>query len=181
MSSFGLTTHHSSFPSHLLLCRSDSVASITGMEHEPVKRVARLDRWEVAALPTQWTDEEKGCQLRLLLRERGIDPNRLYFLNYHPRHHCWLFTQRCPEPEALVATAGKADDAFYRQLAGELRRTARLASVSQGTWWVPYRLPDAPEIVSPSELAMELSAAGEARASVRFNREGGWQSGPSAN
>jgi hypothetical protein len=152
------------------------------MEHEPVTRVARLDRWEVAALPTQWTDEEKGQQLRLLLRERGIDPNRLYFLTYHPRHHCWLFTQRCPEPGAHGAmAAGKADDAFYRQLTTELRRTARVASATHGSWWTPYRLPEVPEILTPSELATELSAAGNIRPSLRFTPEGGWHTEPSDN
>jgi hypothetical protein len=150
------------------------------MEHDPVKRVARLDRWEVVALPTQWTDEDKGQQLRLLLRERGIDPNRLYLLTYHPRHHCWLFTQRCAEPGSVV-TAGKPDDVFYRQLAGELRRTARAATLSQGPWWAPYRLPDVPEAVTPAELAMELSATGEPNPAVRFTREGGWHTDPSAN
>jgi hypothetical protein len=152
------------------------------MEHEPVKRVARLDRWEVVALPTQWTDEEKGQQLRLLLRERGIDPNRLYFLTYHPRHHCWLFTQRCPESTAhSVKPAAKPDDIFYRQLTTELRRTARVASATQGTWWVPYRLPEVPEALTPSELATALSAAGDLHAAVRFTREGGWHTGPSEN
>jgi hypothetical protein len=151
-----------------------------GMEHEPLKRVARLDRWEVAALPTQWTDEEKGQQLRLLLRERGIDPNRLYILTYHPRHHCWLFMQRCPE-SPVAAAVGKPDDVFYRQLAAELRRTARVASLSQGPWRVPYRLPDAPETLTPTELATELSAAGKLHSAVRFTREGGWHNGPSDN
>jgi len=152
------------------------------MEHEPVKRVARIDRWEVAALPSQWTDQEKGLQLRLLLRERGIDPNRLFFLSYHPRHHCWLLTQRCPDPAvAESASTAKGDDVFYRELTAELRRAARLACAHLGSWWFPYRLPEQPEPVTAAALTKELSGTGGSHAPVRFTREGGWQAGPSAN
>jgi hypothetical protein len=150
------------------------------MENEPRQRLARIDRHEVAALPSEWTDLEKGRQLRYLLRERGIDPNRLYFLTYHPRHHCWLITQQAPETGgASVVTPGKSDDVFYRQLAVELRRTARLACASQGAWWLPYRVADQPEPITPSDLAHELSAAGDPPMEIRFNCEGGW--GPSLN
>jgi len=144
--------------------------------------VARIDRREVAALPTQWTDLEKGLQLRLLLRERGIDPQRLYVLTYHPRHQSWLFTQRPQEPGTVPsATAGTSDDVFYRQLAVELRRTARLACASQGLGWFPYRLPEQPEAVTPADLARELSACGDTDPPVRFTREGGWRAAPSVN
>jgi hypothetical protein len=150
------------------------------MAHDTAKRVARIDRRELAALPMQWTDLEKGYQLRLLLRERGIDPNRLYFLTYHPRHHCWLFTQQGPEPGAVPLRPDQGDAAFYHQLAGELRRTARLACAAPGAAWVRYQLPDRPQELTPADLAIELGGWGE-YVPVRFTWEGGLQSGPSSN
>jgi hypothetical protein len=151
------------------------------MPHDSGKRVARIDRREVAALPAQWTDREKGYQLRVLLRERGIDPNRLYLVSYHPRHRCWLFTQQGPEPADLPPSPGKSDDVFYRQLAAELRHTARLACAVHGGQRVRYQLPDAAQEVSPADLAKLLGAPDAGHSPVRFTREGGWQAGPSVN
>ena len=66
------------------------------MPHEQGRHVARLDKHELTGMPAQWTEPERGRHLRRLLRDRGIDPDRLYFLSYHPRHRCWLFHQRPP-------------------------------------------------------------------------------------
>jgi hypothetical protein len=106
----------------------------------------------------------------------------LYYVTYHPRHHCWLFTQPNPEPGSVPQTpAVETDDVFYRHLAAELRRTARQASANQSVWWFPYRLPDPPQPVTPGDLAKEFSASGDLQSAVRFTREGGWQAGPSVN
>jgi hypothetical protein len=152
------------------------------MPHEAGKRVARLDRREVASLPVQWTELEKGQQLRLLLWERGIDPNRLYFLSYHPRHKCWLFVQGGAEPgTGAPAAAVKGDDTFYRQLVAELRRAARLACVTQGAYSIRYELPDPSVDVTPIDLAKQLGVLAEGHAAVRFTGEGGWRAEPSWN
>jgi hypothetical protein len=152
------------------------------MPHEPGKRVARLDRREVASLPVQWTELEKGQQLRLLLWERGIDPNHLYWVTYHPPHKCWLFVQAGPEPAtAAPSPSVKGEDVFYRQLVAELRRSARLACVTHGAYHVRYELPGPSVDVTPTDLAKQLGKLAKGHATVRFTSEGGWRAEPSRN
>jgi hypothetical protein len=151
------------------------------MSHDPGKRVARIDRREVAALPAQWTDLEKGHQLRLLLHERGIDANRLYLLTYHPPHRCWLFTQGGAEPALVAPAPGKGDDLFYRQLTADLGRTARVACATWGACRAYYQLPDVPYEITSADLVRQLGAPDDAQPAVRFTREGGWQTEPCSN
>jgi hypothetical protein len=150
------------------------------MANEPVTRWARLDKQELADLSAQGSDQERGRLLRRLLREKGIDPNRLYRVEYHPHRLCWLLTQETA-PGGHSAP-GMADDLFYLQALTELRRTARTAfaavaarSSHFANFGRPYQLPTEPEPqpLAPRDLANLLGGTNAPPA--RFDSEGGWE------
>src|SRR5438270_12832601 len=149
------------------------------IQHEQGRHVAQLDKHELTGMPAEWTEPERGRHLRRLLRDRGIDPDRLYLLSYHPRHRCWLFHQRPPQGPAAVGGVG--DGLFFTRLGAELRRTARLAWAAQHAGRTEPRaagLPGKALETTPSDLASLLGGA-SAGPSVRFDAEGGWRTGPS--
>lgn len=147
------------------------------MTNEPARQVARLDRGDLADLPTAWTDAERGRHLSGLLRTRGIDLARLYRAEYYVGHQCWLLTQ---EPEPAAGPAAADDALLFRDLIRELRRAA------QGTWKAlagrslhfaahgrRYQLPPEAEPLTPAALAELLGGPVEGPR-VHFTSEGGW-------
>jgi hypothetical protein len=156
------------------------------MVDEPIRRVARLDKHELADMPSAWTNQDRGRFLRLLLRQKGIDPDRLFTVEYYPHRTCWLLTQHA----GLTAgtPARPSDAAFYEQTALEFRRTARSAFAVQAarslhfaSHGCQYQLPAKPQEMTPSALADLLGGGGGTPPSVRFTSEGGWQTPPSDN
>lgn len=152
-------------------------------------RVARVNRPEWIDLPAHWTSADRGQYLRLLLQLKGIDPNRLYRIAYHPQARCWLLTQEAePEP-----APGRADtpairaEAFYRETLAQFRWVAHTACASLAArslhfarFGCEYQLPPQAEEITPADLARWLggpSSTGGAPAD--FNSEGGWHGDPS--
>jgi hypothetical protein len=154
-------------------------------------RVARIDRHELLDLPSDWTNEDRGRYLRLLLRHKGIDTNRLYRIEYYPRRRCWLLIQETEPgspPLPTAATYHPGDASFYLQTLAEFRRagvTAWSALAAQSSqfacWGGPYELPKEPEELTPADLTQLLRDPGEGNPSVSFDSEGGWRAGPSEN
>src|SRR5437870_9521880 len=101
------------------------------MLNELSRRMARLERRELTEIPSHWLKEERGRYLWRLLRNKGIDPSRLFTLEYFPDRQCWLLTQEIehgPQQRALAPPPpGKASLLFYTQINTELRRTALAA------------------------------------------------------
>jgi hypothetical protein len=153
------------------------------MPGEPSQRVARIDKRELADLPSQWTGDERGQYLRLLLRRRGIDLNRFYRVQYYPHHTCWLVTQDIgPGQPAAGTPATQTDTALYARLVDEFRRTAVTAiarlsgqSPSLSAQGGRYELPPKPQELTPAELAKLIGGYPGDGASVRFDGEGGCQ------
>jgi hypothetical protein len=160
-----------------------------GMQYQAPPRVARINRQELASLPAHWTDRERGQYVRLLLGIQGIDCGRLYWVEYHPRHHCWLVTQPEPLTKAAPESGPLAkDDALCLQILTEFRRTARLAwaalaarSPELARHGGKYELPDRPEELTPAGLVNQLGHSGPADAPVQFDAEGGWHEPTSPN
>src|SRR5881398_1522359 len=98
------------------------------MPNEPSRRMARLERHELSEIPSHWSKMERGQYVWRLLRDKGIDPGRLYTVEYFPYRQCWLLTQdieQGPQPRPIaIAPRGKAGLLFYTQVTTELRRTA---------------------------------------------------------
>src|SRR5207249_9967061 len=95
-------------------------------------RLARVNKRELADVPAAWTEPERGQYLRLLLRGKGIDPDRLFRVEYHPRRHCWLVIQDPPPSAGFVPRLSQpghsaADAALYREVMNLFRRTAQAA------------------------------------------------------
>jgi hypothetical protein len=159
------------------------------MASEPIRRVARMDKHELADMPTAWSNRERGQYLRLLLRLKGIDPNRLYAVDYYPCRACWILVQNGePKAEEPHSIAPQTAEAFYLQAVSELRRTARMAFAAAAarsqhfaTFGCPYELPHQPQEITPADLRELVAGAGADNPSVRFTGEGGWESGPSSN
>jgi hypothetical protein len=143
-------------------------------------------------MPAHWTDLERGQYLNLLLHLKGIDSNRLYWVEYHPQHHCWLVTQQnsgeggsvTSEPSFFDHSAEK----LCLQTLTEFRRTARLAwsalaarSPETARNGGKYQLPDKPEELTPADLVGLLHRPGEPKPAVQFDTEGGWQTPSSEN
>jgi hypothetical protein len=157
---------------------------------EPVRKVARLDKGTVSEFPPEMSFPERGRSLRALLRGQGIDPERLYFIEYYPRHHCWLLTQGGePEqrqaPVVRLAPAGKSDEAFYLELMTALQRAARVACAAMAASSTQYarsggtyRLPEKPQELTTAELAELLGDADVGDRSIQFDSEGRWRSEP---
>ena len=160
------------------------------MCNQPTRRVARLDKRELADMPSSWSSQERGEYLWLLLRFRGIDPNRLYRVEYFPLRNCWLLIQESAGAAISVAAAppsGPTSAAFYQQLSAELSRSARSAfamaaahSLHFASVGCKYQLPPKPQEISPAELTNLLGGA-VPQSAVRFDSEGGWQMGSIAN
>lgn len=155
------------------------------MANEPIHCVARVDRRELAEMSPAWTDRERGQFLRLLLRREGIDPGRLYRVEYFPLRRCWLLTQNA-EPDEAPAVG--SDEQFYAIIVAELRRTARLAwaaLAAQSSHFAQsgceYQLPPKPQELTTAGLADLLGGPGEGGPGVRFDSEGGWHTEPSEN
>jgi hypothetical protein len=162
------------------------------MPNQPDPQVARIDRQELAAMPVHWTRQQRGRYLRGLFLAKGIDPQRLYTITYYPHRTCWLLTQQPGEPGSQPpreAHAGKkADELFYAQVTTEFRRTALAANAAAGLHSAhfncpgfKYQLPSKPQEVTPAALRALLGSPGEGDLPVRFDGEGGWQTGHSAN
>jgi hypothetical protein len=154
------------------------------------QRVARLDRRELREMPAEWTDQERGEYLGLLLKLRGIDCQRLFRLEYYPQRQCWLVLQRLEHDERQIPAppSGKAAELFYTQTIADLRRSARAAhaalagrSVQFALYGSPYRLPDQPEALTPAALAELLDQPTVKKRPVHFTSEGGWKHQPSDN
>jgi len=160
------------------------------MANEPSPRVARIDKRELADMPASWSNRERGRYLWLLLRLKGIDPNRLYTVEYYPYRSCWVLTQVLEPGLAETASAAPAleEEAFYLQAVTEFRRTARLAFAAAAArsrhfaaFGCPYQLPAKIQEITPDDLRELIGNISGDRVGVRFNDEGGWQTEPSAN
>lgn len=161
------------------------------MANEPRRCVARVDKSELSELPAHWTDRERGRYLRRLLRRKGIEPDRLYRVEYFPKHLCWVLTQDTEPDEPAGPAASfpaQADAAFYLHAVAEFRRTARAAFVNLAAhsshfafFGCPYQLPERPQETTPAALAQLLGESASPGATIRFDGEGGWRVRPSAN
>jgi len=155
-----------------------------------MRRLARLDKRELADIPLQWTKRERGQYLRRLLQFKGINPNSLYQVQYFPHRHCWLLTQEV-DPAPAPGSAGthpppQEDELFYLQALAEFRRTALAAFAAVAAqsphfaqFGRPYQLPPEPQEMTPADLANLLGGSSEAGVPPRFDSEGGWRSAPS--
>jgi hypothetical protein len=154
------------------------------MDQEPTRRIARLDKQELADMPSHWTDLERGQYLSLLLHLKGIDCRRLYWVEYHPRHQCWVVSQQ-PEADGTYASEpaffDHAADQLCLQTLVEFRRTARLAwaalaarSPEFARHGSDYQLPEKPEELTPGELLSLLSDSDVEPPPAEFDGEGGW-------
>lgn len=158
------------------------------MPSEPSHLVARIDKSDLADLPGAWSEQEHGRYLRLLLRQRGLDPHRLFRVEYYPHRQCWLLIQEGESEASPPPAPRQPDRLFYRQVTAELRRAALTAFASQAARSVhfashgrPYQLPPKPQELTPAKLADLLGGSAEERKSVQFTNEGGWQIKPSEN
>jgi hypothetical protein len=154
------------------------------MPNESTRRLARIEKRELSDVPPHWTEQERGQHLWRLLVDKGIDPGRLYSVQYYPERHCWLLSQETETASSRLpprrSISGKEGELFYLQALAELRRTAKSAFGDQAARsshfarnGCKYELPSTPQETSPRELARQLG--GEAReVHIRFTSEGGW-------
>ena len=157
---------------------------------EPVRKVARLDKGAVSDFPPETSFQERGRSLRSLLLGHGIDPERLYLIEYYPRHHCWLLTQGGePEqrraPVVRLAPTGTSDEALYLELMTALQRAARVACAAMAASSTQYarsggkyQLPEKPQELTTAELAELLGDADAGDRSIQFDSEGRWRAKP---
>lgn len=158
------------------------------MRTERPRRTARLEKHELAEIPSHWSKDEQGVYLWRLLREKGIDPGRLYMVEYYPFHQCWLLTQeadREPHFRPIISAplSGKGR-LFYTQVSTELRRTALAAFAAAAgrsehfaRYGCKYQLPSKPQETTPADLVRSLGGPTEKDPLVQFTSEGGWQAG----
>ena len=158
------------------------------MPDEANRRVARVDKQEFKEMPASWSDEERGQYLRRLLRCKGIDPGRLFRIEYYPHRLCWLIHQQPMHSAPAAPAALQGDGAFFTQVMAEFRRTARTAfasvaahSLHFASHGCNYQLPPEPEEISTADLVDELGDVGDDGSGVRFDNEGGWQAKQSEN
>jgi hypothetical protein len=156
------------------------------MRKERIRRIARLEKQELGEIPSHWSMAEQGGHLWRLLGDKGLDPARLYTVEYFPHRQCWLLTQ---EIEAglrtrsiSMAPPSEASRLFYSQLSAELRRAAVAAfaavaarSTHFARFGCPYQLPAKPQETTPAELLRTLGGPTEEPPQVRFTSEGGWR------
>jgi len=162
------------------------------MPDAPEKRVARINKHELADMPAVWTNQERGQFLRLLVQFKGIDLTRFYTVEYYPHRACWLVTQEGGAArDATAGTSlpgGKADEALYLRMRDEFRRTAVAAcavleahSPHLAAHGAKYQLPPKPQEITPAELLDQIGGSETGGPAVRFDGEGGWHSGPAEN
>jgi hypothetical protein len=157
------------------------------MRYERPQRLARLEKRELAEIPSHWSKAEQGDYLWRLLLHKGVDPSRLYTVAYYPHRQCWLLTQEIeagtpPRPIA-PAPPCEAGLRFYSQVSTELRRTALAAfaavagrSSHFARFGCDYELPPKPQETTPADLVSWLGGGpNQTDARVRFTSEGGWQ------
>jgi hypothetical protein len=148
--------------------------------------MARLDKRELSDMPAHWTKPQRGLHLWHLLQDKGIDPNRLYTVQYFPDRQCWLAIQEVepgPRPRSQKATlSDKECELFYGQATAEFRWTAQVAFGSlaaRSTHFArhgsKYELPTKPQETTPAELMHLLGGPAEPDLRVHFDSEGGWQ------
>jgi hypothetical protein len=157
------------------------------METGAPRRLARIDRAELAGPGPDAPLPERGRHLRRLLQGKGIDPDRLYHVEYYPGHHCWLVTQEEAPPRRRPARPAdeKADTLFFVQVMTELQGTARHAvrawaahSMHFARFGRKFELPGPARELPLSELVDLLGGPGDDTASVRFDSEGRWHDEP---
>jgi hypothetical protein len=145
--------------------------------------VARVEKADLAGMPPQWTPRERGRHLRGLLRQKGVDPDQLYQVEYHPRHACWLLIQqneRADQPAAPpTGPPGQSDELFYARAADEFRRAALAALGTRSAYFAGrsgrYELPEKAEEISPAELVNQLGGPSAGDPPVQFDAEGRWR------
>lgn len=158
------------------------------MLNEVTRRLARLEKRELSEIPSFWSREEQGRYLWRLFRAKGVDPARLYTVEYFPHRQCWLLTQEIvPGPRSqpiALAPRGKANLLFYNQVCTELRRAAVSAfaiaatrSVHFARFGCHYQLPPKPQETTPADLVRALGGPADPETCIRFTNEGGWQTG----
>jgi hypothetical protein len=137
-----------------------------------------VDKQELADLPPSWSDAQRGQYLERLLRSKGIDPGRLFRVEYYPYHLCWLVYQEYTTTPGIERTPA----ATGTLILSEFRRTARSActraaahSLQFARFGCKYRLPPAPEELTPADLVDQLGGIASRESAVRFDPEGGWQ------
>lgn len=156
------------------------------MTRQPA-RVARVDRRELSSIPSDWSFPRRGRYLRLLLQGKGIDPERYYRVEYHPRRHCWVLTQEEGRKPRPVAPGARADEVLFVQAMTIFRRTAvaaYAALAAQSPHFARrgrvYRPPTGSQETTLDEL-IRLLGGGAGDPPVTFDSEGGWQDCPSEN
>ncbi|HMC89571.1 MAG TPA: hypothetical protein VKI17_08480 [Gemmataceae bacterium] len=160
------------------------------MTLERTRHIARIDKNELADMPTAWSNRERGQYLRMLLSFRGINPDLLFQVEYYPYRCCWLLIQeldpdlRPPSRAPLAETA----EAFYVHTMIELRRSARVAFAAAAAksshfacHGCAYQLPAKPQEASAFDPLKLVGSKSSSDFPVRFTAEGGWQSEPSEN
>jgi hypothetical protein len=156
------------------------------MVSEPVRNVARINRGELAESPADVPLAERGRRLRRLLLLKGIDPDRLFRVEYYAHHHCWLLTQdeepAHPRRPAPPARGAKADELYYVNVMAEFQLVARVACATAAAHSShfarfgrrSYNLPDPEQELSVTELVEQLGGPEAESDPVRFDSEGRW-------
>jgi hypothetical protein len=149
----------------------------------------RIEKRELSEVPSFWSKRERGHHLWRLLQDKGIDPSRLYTIDYFPHRQCWLLTQG-HDPGLRPRCAGKlptgaAAESFYVEATAELRRTARAGfatvaarSTHFARFGCKYELPPKPQETTPADLVQQLGGSLEDGEDIRFDTEGGWHAQP---
>jgi hypothetical protein len=152
------------------------------MRTERPRRTARLEKRELAAMPSHWSKEDQGRYLWRLLREKGLNPGRLYTVEYFPYHQCWLLTQEADSRPIAVALPKEGARLFFTQVSTELQRTARAAFAALAArsehfarFGCKYQLPPKPQETTPADLTRSLGGPADEDSHVQFTSEGGWQ------
>ncbi|HJT78313.1 MAG TPA: hypothetical protein VJ739_14010, partial [Gemmataceae bacterium] len=140
------------------------------MVSEPVQRVARINRGELSHLSPDLSLAERGRRLRRQLLHKGIDPDRLFRVEYYPNHHCWLLTQEGepthPRRPAAPASDGKADELYFVSIMAEFQLVARSAcaraaahSTHFARFGCRYQLPEPERELTVADLVEQLGGA----------------------
>jgi hypothetical protein len=176
---------------HDAVARGTPACQHKDMWNEP-HHVARINRHELTELPAGWSNSERGHYLRVLLRLKGIDPDRFYWITYHPFPRCWLLTQEAgfgPSQDRETLVDAREAEQFYLQALTEFRCQARAACMALAAhspqfarFGCAYELPEKAQELTPSDLAKQLGDGFCPGAWVfHFDNEGGFNSYPSEN